>query len=115
MHIRSIKKHAGDIHLQDLAGKDLEGNRIRIEDRIPDDSEAVEDAVGIKLQIIRLRDVMLKVLRGKEKRVIEMRYGLDGQDELTQKEIAEELGISRSYVSRIEKKALSRLNEEMQE
>ena len=98
MHIRSTKKHAGDIHLQDLTGKDNEGNRIRIEDRIPDDSEAVEDAVGIKLQIIRLRDVMLNVLCGKEKRVIEMRYGLDGQDELTQKEIAEQLGISRSYV-----------------
>ena len=70
--------------------------------------------VGLKIQILRLQEVLKRVLHGREKTVIEMRYGLAGQDELTQREIANELGISRSYVSRIEKRALSKLEKEMQ-
>jgi len=114
MDIRSGKKRNGDIHLQDVVGVDREGNEVRVEDKIADDKEPVDEQVGLKMQIRRLQDVLRRVLHGREKVVIEMRYGLDGSDELTQREIASELGISRSYVSRIEKKALCKLGKELQ-
>jgi len=70
--------------------------------------------VGLKIQIKRLRDVVRKVLFGREKTVILLRYGLgDEPEELTQREIASHLNISRSYVSRIEKKALGKLRKEI--
>ena len=114
MDIRSSKKRNGDIHLQDVVGVDREGNEVRVEDKIADDKESVDEQVGLKMQIRRLQDVLRRVLHGREKVVIEMRYGLGGSDELTQREIANELGISRSYVSRIEKKALGKLGKELQ-
>jgi len=114
MDMRAGKKRNGDIHLQDVVGVDREGNEVRVEDKIADDKEPVDDQVGLKMQVRRLQDALLRVLHGREKTVIEMRYGLAGRDELTQREIAHQLGISRSYVSRIEKKALGRLNKEMQ-
>jgi len=113
MDMRSGKKRSGDIHLQDIVGIDREGNEVRVEDKIADDKDPIDDQVGLKIQIKRLQEVIRKVLHGREKTVIEMRYGLEGHDELTQREIAGELGISRSYVSRIEKKALNRLGREM--
>ena len=114
MDMRAGKKRSGDIHLQDVVGIDREGNEVRVEDKIADDKEPVVDQVGLKIQIKRLQDAILRVLHGREKTVIEMRYGLSGGDELTQREIAGKLGISRSYVSRIEKKALGRRNKEME-
>jgi len=114
MDMRAGKKRNGDIHLQDVIGVDREGNEVRVEDKIADDKESIDDQVGLKMQIRRLQEVLLRVLHGREKVVIEMRYGLEGRDELTQREIANELGISRSYVSRIEKKALGKLGKELQ-
>ena len=114
MDIRAGKKRNGDIQLQDVVGVDREGNEVRVEDKIADDKEPVDEQVGLKMQIRRLQEVLMRVLHGREKVVIEMRYGLDGKDELTQREIASELGISRSYVSRIEKKALNKLGKELQ-
>lgn len=113
MSIRASKKYAGDIYLQDIVGVDREGNEVRIEDRIADDRDGIDDQVALKLQIHWLYDVIQKVLRGREKAVIEMRYGLEGSDEMTQREIADLLRISRSYVSRIEKKALKKIFKEM--
>ena len=113
MSIRASKKYAGDIYLQDIVGIDREGNEVRIEDRIADDRDGIDDQVALKLQIHWLYDVIKKVLRGREKAVIEMRYGLEGSDEMTQREIADLLQISRSYVSRIEKKALRKIFKEM--
>jgi len=109
MYIRAQKKRSGDIHLQDVIGIDKEGNEVRIEDKIADDKDPIEEQVDLKLQIRRLYEILQYVLHGREKDVIEMRYGLGNRDEMTQREIAAELGISRSYVSRIEKKALSKL------
>ena len=109
MHLRTSKKHSSDIHLQDVVGVDREGNEVRIEDKIADDKDPIEDQVDLKLQLKRLCDVVKNALHGREKEVIEMRYGLGNEDEKTQREIAGVLGISRSYVSRIEKKALSKL------
>ena len=115
MHIRAGKKRVGDIYLQDVVGVDREGNEVRVEDKIADDKDPIDDQVGLKLQIKRLKEVVRRVLHGREKTVIQMRYGLDSRDEMTQREIAGELGISRSYVSRIEKKALHKLCKEMQD
>jgi len=115
MHIRSGKKRSGDIYLQDVVGVDREGNEVRVEDKIADDKDPIDDQVSLKMQIKRLNEVIHRVLHGREKTVIEMRYGLDAKDEMTQREIAGQLGISRSYVSRIEKKALSKLCKEMQD
>jgi len=109
MYIRAGKKRSGDIHLQDVIGIDKEGNEVRIEDKIADDKDPIEEQVDLKLQIRRLYEILQYVLYGREKDVIEMRYGLGNKDEMTQREIATKLGISRSYVSRIEKKALSKL------
>ena len=115
MHIRAAKKYSGDVYLQDIVGVDREGNEVRIEDKIADDSDSIDEQVNLKMQILRLYDVIRRVLHGREKTVIEMRYGLSDIDEMTQREIANMLDISRSYVSRIEKKALSKLGKEMGE
>jgi len=114
MHIRSAKKYSGDIYLQDIVGVDREGNEVRIEDKIADDSDPIDEQVNLKIQMARLYDVIKRVLHGREKTVIELRYGLSDVDELTQREIASMLDISRSYVSRIEKKALGKLGAEME-
>ena len=99
MSIRAGKKYAGDVYLQDIVGIDREGNEVRIEDKIADDKEAIDEQVSLKLQIRWLYEVVRRVLHGREKTVILLRYGLVGGDEMTQREIAAMLGISRSYVS----------------
>jgi RNA polymerase sporulation-specific sigma factor len=115
MNIRSCKKYAGNVYLQDVIGMDREGNEIRIEDKIADPRETIDEQVGLKIQIKRLYDVIQDALRGRERIVIELRYGLVDNEEMTQREIASKLGISRSYVSRIEKKALRKIGREMLE
>ena len=116
MFIRSTKKSSGDIYLQDIVGVDREGNEVRVEDKLADDKETIDDQVGLKMQLKKLREIICKVLYGREKTVITMRYGLGPKmKEMTQREIAGELDISRSYVSRIEKKALTKLRKEMLE
>lgn len=115
MFIRASKKRNSDIYLQDIIGVDREGNEVRVEDKIADEKDPIETQVGLQIQITFLNEVIEKVLRGREKQVIIMRYGLDGSDEMTQREIAVKLDISRSYVSRIEKKALGKLLKEMQD
>jgi len=113
MSIRANRKYAGDIYLQDIVGMDREGNEVRIEDKIADDRDGIDEQVALKMQIKWLYEVIQQVLRGREKTVIELRYGLEGSDEMTQREIADRLDISRSYVSRIEKKALKKIYKEM--
>ena len=110
MYIRAAKKHIGDLYLQDVVGTDREGNEVRVEDRLANDEDTIDEQVNLKLQIKHLCDVLGHVLHGREKIVIAYRYIL----EMTQREIATVLGISRSYVSRIEKKALSKLEKGMQ-
>ena len=115
MHIRAAKKYSGDVYLQDVVGVDREGNEVRIEDKIADDADAIDEQVSLKMQMTRQYEVIRRVLHGREKTVIELRYGLSDADEMTQREIASMLDISRSYVSRIEKKALGKLGTEMNE
>jgi len=114
MYIRALKKSAGDIYLQDIVGVDREGNEVRVEDKLADDKEPIDDQVSLKMQTKKLREVVCKILYGREKTVIILRYGLGPKmEEMTQREIAKELDISRSYVSRIEKKALLKLQKEL--
>lgn len=114
MFIRSAKKHSIDtIHLQSVVGVDRDGNEVRVEDRIADNRPAVEEQVTTKMQTTRLTEAMAKTLHGREKMIIEKRYGIGEVEEMTQREIADTLNISRSYVSRIEKKALGKLKKDL--
>jgi len=99
--------------LQDSGSSDKEGNRVTLEDKLPDDSEGLADVVALKLQVGELYEA-LGVLEEREREIIKMRYGLVGVEEVTQREIGQMLDISRSYVSRIEKKALEKLFKELE-
>ncbi|MCL2455995.1 MAG: sigma-70 family RNA polymerase sigma factor [Defluviitaleaceae bacterium] len=116
MYLRNLKKNAGTISLQDIVGIDHDGNEVRVEDKLADDKNEIDIQVSERIQLKKLHDIMCKVLHGREKLVILMRYGLGPtMEEMTQREIAGALEISRSYVSRIEKKALTKLRKEMSE
>jgi len=113
MHIRSNKKTQSEVSLQDPIGTDSEGNEISLLDVIKNESESVVDEVELKMQVKRLYNKMKSVLKKREKTVLELRYGLVNGTSKTQREIAKMLGISRSYVSRIEKKAIKKLSKEL--
>ena len=111
MHLRSTKKNRSEVMLEDPIGSDKEGNEITLMDILAADddvAEAVEHAVEQEAMYRRMAE-----LSRREKRVLELRYGLIGGIRKTQREISKLLGISRSYVSRIEKRALSKLHREM--
>ncbi len=112
MFFRNNKKTKGEVFLQDPIGVDKEGNEICLIDILSSDSDSVLEAVENSLQVKELYKKMSDVLSTREKEIIQMRYGLLDGDIKTQREIAGILGISRSYVSRIEKKALKKLNKE---
>lgn len=108
MYIRKIKKRQNDVSLQDYMAVDKDGNQVSLEEKIPDDGMSVEDIIGLKSELKDIRQKIDTRLTPREKSIIKMRYGL-GCKVRTQQEIADEFGISRSYVSRIETKALSKL------
>ena len=112
MYLRSTKKHNSDVSIHDSIGSDKEGNSITLEDRLADDGENLPDIVDLRMQVKFLYDKMLDVLNEREREIVEMRYGLRSGREITQREIGEMLDISRSYVSRIEKRALEKLLDE---
>ena len=113
MHLRSTKKHNYNVYIQEPIGIDKEGNEVTMEDKIADSEMGIDDQIDLKMQIKSLYNEIKYVLKGREKTVIELRYGLIDGKEVTQREIAKELGISRSYVSRIEKKAIKKLSKEI--
>ena len=112
MLFRNSKKTKGEVFLQDPIGVDKEGNEICLIDILSSDSDSVLETVENSLQVKELYKKISDVLSTREKEIIQMRYGLLDGDIKTQREIAGILGISRSYVSRIEKKALKKLNKE---
>ena len=111
MYIRSTKKSIGDIFLQDPVGHDFDGNEITVMDVIRSEENPVPDEVSQRLEMADIIDKMKDVLNERELLILKMRYGLYRGEEITQREIADMLGISRSYVSRIEKKALKKIND----
>ncbi|MGI6703407.1 MAG: RNA polymerase sporulation sigma factor SigK [Clostridia bacterium] len=112
MTIRSNKKTQNQLSLQDPIGIDKEGNEISLLDILGTDCDTVLDEVEKKLQTGKLYKIMDKVLKKRERIVLELRYGLSNGTIKTQREIAQMLGISRSYVSRIEKRAIKKLSRE---
>lgn len=112
MYLRTSKKYQNEVSLHEPIGTDKEGNEISLLDILGSEEDCVDDKVALKFQIKKLYKKIADVLRGKEKTIIELRYGLTNGSNKTQREIAKMLGISRSYVSRIEKKAIGKLNKE---
>ncbi|KIL37203.1 RNA polymerase sigma 70 [Cohnella kolymensis] len=112
MHLRSLKKTRKDVSLHDPIGTDKEGNEITLQDILGTEPDEVVEQVQLKIEKSKIYR-NLDILDDREQEVIRGRFGLDGVgDERTQREIARELGISRSYVSRIEKRALMKLYHE---
>lgn len=113
MLMRNSKKIKKEVYLQDPIGVDREGNEISLLDILSSEDDSVIDIVESKIQIKRLYDKMNTSLMERERGIIQMRYGLVDGKPKTQREIASILGISRSYVSRIEKRALKKLFKEL--
>ncbi|GAI33141.1 unnamed protein product [marine sediment metagenome] len=112
MHLRSLKKTRKDVSLHDPIGTDKEGNEITLIDILGTEADDVVDKVQLKIEKSKIYR-NLEILDDREKEVVVGRFGLElGGEERTQREIAKELGISRSYVSRIEKRALMKLYHE---
>lgn len=109
MFMRSLKKSARDVYLYDSIGADKEGNEISLMDVIEYEDEDVAERLTREGNISQLSRYIDEALTPREQDIIRMRYGLSGEAERTQREIAQMYGISRSYVSRIEKKALGKL------
>lgn len=109
MLLRSKKKTSREVSLYEPIGTDKEGNEINLLDVIEQEQEEVIDRIELDDNIKKLTELVDKVLDEREKEIIRLRYGLLNGKEVTQREIGKQLGISRSYVSRIEKRALLKL------
>ena len=113
--LRSSKKLQNEISIDESIGTDREGNNMTFSDILTCDSTDIADLISGKLEAQKLYNAMKKILAPTEINILCWRYGLGNQPKKTQKEIADILGISRSYVSRIEKKCLERLLDELKE
>ena len=111
MFFRNQKKTAQDFFISDPIDTDKDGNTLTLIDVIADKSD-IADEIDTKIKVEKLRVILPVCLTERERLIIEMRYGLCGREELTQREIAKKLNISRSYVSRIEKSALEKLRKQ---
>lgn len=115
MHLRATKKISAEVSLEDPIGKDKDDNTVTLQDVLENSERNIEDEVDLKIKIRKLYEKMKRVLKDREKLIIELRFGLDGNKPKTQNQIAEMMGISRSYVSRIETKAIGKLAKEIKE
>ena len=113
MYFRSQKKLQGEVSLSDSIDTDKEGNALQLMDIVGVDDTMLED-LHDRDNAMRLHHLVRKCLTPRESEIIRLRYGLGGTLPLTQREIASSFGISRSYVSRIEKRALEKLRAELQ-
>ncbi len=114
MFFRADKKTSQDVFISDPIDTDKDGNALTLIDVIADTRDIPEE-IDTKMKLERLRVIIGGCLTDREKEIIYMRYGIGGRNELTQREIAKKLNISRSYVSRIEKSALEKLRRKMEE
>lgn len=109
MLLRSDKKNRNNVSLSDVIGSDKDGNELTLMDLLSVDDESVFSQVERSVKSVKLTELMKKALTVREIRVITLRYGLNGAPTLAQREVSKLLKISRSYVSRIEKKAVSKM------
>lgn len=114
MYLRAKKKTAREVSLYEPIGTDREGNEIHLFDIIETEEENAHQKAELQEDIRKLYQNVESILSPRERIVLKMRYGLYNEEEYTQREIAEQLGISRSYVSRIEKSAIGKLRKEME-
>ena len=115
MHLRATKKLSAEVYLNEPIGKDKDDNVVTLQEVLENDERSVEDSVDLKMKIKLLYEKMKSLLKDRERTILELRFGLDGHKPKTQIEIAEQMGISRSYVSRIETKAIKKLAKEIKE
>lgn len=115
MYLRSTKKLGAEVYLEDTIGKDKDDNSVTLKEVLENNEKNIEDEVDLKLKVKKLYDKIKEVLKDREKTIIELRFGLNGDKPKTQKQIAKMMGISRSYVSRIETKAIGKLAQEFKE
>ncbi|MBQ3462050.1 MAG: sigma-70 family RNA polymerase sigma factor, partial [Clostridia bacterium] len=115
MYLRSAKKLRNEVSIDESIGVDREGNNMTFSDILTNEDTDVSDIIFEKIEAEKLRRAMKKTLNMNEMNILTWRYGLDGRPRKTQREVAKILGISRSYVSRIEKRCLGKLAAEMEE
>ena len=115
MYLRSTKKLNAEVYLEEPIGKDKDDNVVTLQEVLENEEKSIEEEVDLKFKIKKLYRKMKEVLKDREKFIIELRFGLNGNKPKTQHEIAEMMGISRSYVSRIETKAIGKLANEFKE
>lgn len=114
MYLRSKKKTNKEVSLYEPLGTDREGNEIQLYDVIETNEPDASDCIVLKQNIQKLYEELEACLTSRERLVLKMRYGLYNGEEYTQREVARQLGISRSYVSRIEKSAIEKLRSSFQ-
>lgn len=114
MFFRSAKKTAQDVPLNDPIDTDKDGNTLTLLDTIATDDHILED-IDLRMKVRQLYDAVKTRLSPREREIVLLRYGLTGQRPLVQREVAKKLNISRSYVSRLEKKALQKLRKAFDE
>jgi len=114
MYFRSNRKHRNTLLMGDSLGTDKDGNEIELSELMGTDPEIVSDAAETAIESVRALRLMGKVLTPRERDVVALRCGLTDGEPRPQHEVAKRMGISRSYVSRIEKKALQKLREAME-
>ena len=115
MFLRSSKKLNSEVYLEDPIGKDKDDNTVTLQEVLENSDRNIEDEVDLKFKVKQLYEKMKEVLKSRERTILELRFGLGGQKPQTQNEIADSMGISRSYVSRIETKAIGKLAKEIKE
>lgn len=115
MYLRSTKKLNAEVYLNEPIGKDKDDNVVTLQEVLENNDRNIEEEVDLKMKIKKLYKKMGEVLKDRERTIIELRFGLDGHKPKTQHEIADMMGISRSYVSRIETKAIGKLGKNFQE
>ena len=115
MHLRTTKKLNSEVFLNEPIGKDKDDNVVTLEEVLENNERPIEDEVDLKIKIKLLYQKMKDILKDREKTILELRFGLGGHKPKTQNQIAKSMGISRSYVSRIENKAINKLSKEIKE
>ena len=115
MFLRGSKKTKAEVYLNEPIGKDKDDNEITLLEILENDEKSIEDEIDLKLKTKILYQKIEEVLKDREKQIIILRFGLNGDKPKTQNEIAKLIGISRSYVSRIETKEIHKLRKEFEE
>ena len=115
MFFRNSKKLNSEVFLNEPIGKDKDDNVITLQEVLENNERSIEDAIDLKLKEKKLYEKMASILKPREREILILRFGLNNSKPLTQNEVANIFGISRSYVSRIETKAISKLAKEIKE